>query len=872
MNQFSTSSTFRKKPMRHVLIVSVFLAAQVYGQVPSFKDVVGHDFGERITVHHQMVRYLERLAQTSNRVRIVDQGFSWERRNLTFAIVTSPENHARLQDIQRNAQRLDDPRSLSPVEVTAIAETQPVVVWMGGSIHGFELSGSEAVLKIIERLTTSDDDEVMNVLKNCVVLLDPMLNPDGRDAFANINHENIGREALADLEDWSNAFTGWQALKFRTGHYYFDTNRDWFAHTQRETQGRVPTIRAWRPQVGVDLHEMGSDVEFYFDPPGEPYGPYFPDFAKRWFVRFGTAHARAFDAAGFEYFARERYNFFYPGYTTSSLSYQGAVGMLYEQGSSRGLALKRPDESVRTLRDALMQQFTAGWATLMLSARERRSLLREYYESNRSAIEEGQRGVRRYIITNEGDPILVRELVSLLMRNGIEVHRLTRDAQIGSVRDRTGRTVGQRLFPVGTYVIEASQPRSRLLRALLEPDVPLPADFLKKAREYVERAENPRFYDITAWSLPLLFNVGGYSSSDSRQLSAERVSDQSLSAPSLGQERATYAYLIDGRQTASLAALYHLKAREYRAHVIWEPIVIEGKQFASGTVIVRVGQNDEAIHNAIREVATRFQLEVTPVQTGLSEPPHRTLGSGDVTFVVKTPHVAMLAEDPVQAYSFGWAWYTLDQQYQIPVTILRSSLLTNTRLDRFNVIILPEIGDSAALARIIGQPGLERIGRWVRDGGTLVTIGTGTEVARKNLNLIKLRSWYELKENEKKQRFSVPGAIMRVAVDTARWLSAGYERELPVLVNSDRIFLPPDEPPSAGRRVVARYASKDALRISGHAWQETLDRLPEAVYVYEERVGQGRVIAFAEEVNFRAYFRGANRLFLNAVILGPSAP
>ncbi len=852
--------------------VLIIISPVVYSQVPTFKEVVGHDFGERITLHHQMVRYLERLAERSNRVRIVNQGRSWERRELMLAIVTSPENHVRLEQIQRNAQRLDDPRTLPPSEAAALIETQPVVVWMGGSIHGFELSGSEAVLKILERLTTRDDEETMGVLRNCVVLLDPMLNPDGRDAFANINHENIGREPLPDPEDWSNAFTGWQGLKFRTGHYYFDTNRDWFAHTQKETQARIPTFLAWRPQVGVDLHEMGSDVEFYFDPPGEPYGPYFPEFAKRWFVRFGAAHAQAFDAAGFEYFSRERYNFFYPGYTTSMLSYQGAVGMLFEQGSSRGLALKRPDESVRTLRDALTQQFTAGWATLVLSARERRTLLREYYDAHRAAIEDGKQGVRRYLIAQEGDPLLVAELVNLLLRNGIEVHRLTSDAQVGSVRDRTGRPVGQRTFPAGTYLVEAAQPRNRLIRVLMEPDIPLPEDFLKKARAYVERAENPRFYDITAWSLPLVFNVGGYSSGDARTLPTERVVTPLPSRASVPQERARYAYLIDGKQTASLAALYHLKAQGHRAHVIWEPTMIERKLFASGTVIVRVGQNSEALHEAVRQVATRFQLEVVATQTGYNEPPHRTLGSGDATFAVTTPVIAMLAEDPVQAYSFGWAWYTLDQQYQIPVTVLRTSLLANTRLDRFNVLIVPEIGDSASVARIIGQPGLERIARWVREGGTLVTIGSGTELARKNLNLIKLRSWYELKDNEKKQRFAVPGAIMRVTVDPARWLSAGYEREIPVLVNSDRIYLPPDEPPSAGRRVVAQYAAKGALRITGHAWPETLERLPEAVYAYEERVGQGRVIAFAEEVNFRAYVRGVNRLFLNAVILGPSAP
>jgi hypothetical protein len=855
-----------------MLVGVLLLAGTVRAQVPSFKEVVGRDFGDRITLHHEMVRYLEHLAVTSDRVKIVYQGESWEGRKLMLAIVTKPDNHSRITQIRENAQRLGDPRTLSAAEASALVETQPLIVWMGGSIHGFELSGSEAVLKMLERLTTADDDETVDILQNCVVMFDPMLNPDGRDAFANINHENIGREPSPDLEDWSNAFTGWQALKFRTGHYYFDTNRDWFAHTQKETQARIPTIRGWRPQVGVDLHEMGSDVEFYFDPPGEPYGPYFPEFAKKWFVKFGAAHAKAFDAAGYEYFTRERYNFFYPGYTTSNLSYQGAVGMLYEQGSSRGLALKRPDESVRTLHDAMMQQYTAGWATLLLSARERRALLKDYYDAHRAAIEDGKQGIRRYLIVPEGDPHLVAELANLLMRNGIEVDRLTREAQLGPVRDRTGKNVGQKTFPAGTYVVDAAQPRNRLLRVLLEPDLPLPPEFLMKAREFVERAENPRFYDITAWSLPLLFNVGGYSTGDARSVQTERLTELVHQRVDPPKEPARYAYIIDGRQTASLSALYHLKATGYRAHVITEPTTIESRRVSSGTVIVRVGQNPKSLHEAIADVAKRFKVDVMPAHTGYNDPPSRTLGSGDATFPVKTPVVAMLAEDPVQGYSFGWAWYTLDQQYQIPVTVLRAGLLANTKLDRFNVLVIPEIGDSAAVARIVGQAGLERIGRWVREGGTLVTVGSGTEVARKNLGLIRLRSWYELKENEKKQQFSSPGAIVRVSLDTKSWLSAGYEGELPVMLSSPRIYLPSDEPPASTRRVVGRFAAKGSLRISGHIWPETADRLPEAVYAYEERVGQGRVIAFAEEVNFRAYFRGANRLFLNAVILGPSAP
>jgi hypothetical protein len=318
-----------------------------------------------------MVRYLERLADASDRVAIEEQGRSWDNRELMLAIVTAPENHARLAEIRRNARRLADPRVTSPAEAAAIVETQPAIIWFGGSIHGFELSGTEGVLKLLEHLTTRDDAETLQALRNTVVLIDPMLNPDGRDLFAQRNHASLGRHVNPSRHDWANDFTSWDGLSFRTGHYFFDTNRDWFAHTQRETYERMPTFRAWRPQVAIDAHEMGPDVEFYFDPPTAPVAPYFPEFATRWFEVFGAAHARAFDEAGIEYTKRQMFNYFYPGYTTSWTSYQGAVGMLYEQGSSRGLALERSDGSVRTLRDAASQQYTAALVVLPVAVYDR---------------------------------------------------------------------------------------------------------------------------------------------------------------------------------------------------------------------------------------------------------------------------------------------------------------------------------------------------------------------------------------------------------------------------------------------------------------------------------------------------------------------
>ncbi len=853
------------------IAIAIVGATPAAAQVPTFAEVTGHDFGERITQHHEAILYLQTLAQTSERVRLVEQGATWEGRKLPLAIVTSPQNHQRLDAIQQAAQRLADPRVTTPDDAGAIMGDQPVIMWYGGSIHGFELSGAEGALKLLEHLTTRDDAATMEVLQNAVILIDPMLNPDGRDAFTHLNHENIGRVPNPDRNDWANDFTRWQALKFRTGHYYFDNNRDWFAHTQRETRARATTILAWRPQIVVDMHEMGSDVEFYFDPGTDPYAPYFPEYSKRWFQVFSQAYAAAFDSAGFEYMTRERFDYFYPGYTTSFGDYQGAVGMLFEQGSSRGLALTRFDYSVRALADALEQQYTAAWTAARTATANRLALLQEYYDSQRADIADGRQGIRRYLIAPEGDPQHIAALANMLMRNGIEVDVLSESVRLANVRDRTGADIGGHEFPAGTYVVDAAQPRNRLIRMLLEPEVPTPEEFLREARARIDRAESPRFYDITAWSLPLLFNVGGYSSSDGRTLTTERLTGTVAVAAALPSSRPRYAYLIDGSQAAALSALYHLKADGYRAAVIRKATRVGGYDFASGTVIVRVGQNDDSVHDAVRKVAERFHLEVRGVDSGLAETGFPVLGSGDWVTTARKAEIALLAEDPIQGYSFGWAWFTLDRQYEIPVTVLRVNSIADTPLDRYNVLIVPSANGSALASRL-GEQGMERLKNWVRDGGTLVVIGSATEFAREELELIALRSWHDLEENKEVQRFTVPGAIFRVELNEYNWLTAGYdEKELPVLVNSNRIYLMPEGPPSSRQRAVAVYAT-DGLKLSGHAWPESLERMPDAVFAYEERVGSGRVIAFAEDLNFRAYWRGANRLFLNAVVLGPSSP
>lgn len=849
--------------LRHYALALLFIAPGALAQVPTFGEVAGHAIGERIIQTHQVERYLERLAEASDRVTFEVIGQSWQGRPLMMAVVTSPENHARIAEIKRNAQRLGDPRGLTAAEEAAIIQTQPVVIWFGGAIHGFELSGTEGLLMLLEHLTTRDDAETLDILRNAVVLIDPVLNPDGRDAFAQHNHHRLGAEQNPSLADWGNDFTSWEALSFRTGHYFFDHNRDWFAHTQAETLPRVEAIRAWHPQVGVDAHEMGHDVEFFIDPPADPIAKYTPEFALRWFERFGRAHAEAFDRAGVDYMTGERFDYFYPGYLTAFLTFQGAVGLLYEQGSSRGLAIERPDGTVRTLETAARQQFIAALAATRLAVRERQALLRDYVAELRAAIDDGQRGVRRYLITTASNPQLAADLAALLVRNGIEVRRLTEGVTLSGVTDRTGQAVGNRSFPAGTFVVEAAQPRNRFIRTLLEPDIPMPQDFVEQARHRLDRGESPRFYDLTAWSLPLMFNVEVYSARDGRSLASAAFTGE-VAAPPPPPREAGFAYLIDGRQTAVPAALYHIRGRGHRVAMLTRPTRIQGVDFASGTGIVYVGATP-GVHPDVREVARDFGLALHAVDTGLAEPGHPSLGSGYVIYL-RQPRIAILAEEPVHAYSFGWAWYTLDRQYSLRPTVIRARSLGTVPLSDFDVLVLPATTDTTTIPR----ERLDRLARWVREGGTLVTLGAATELARGPLGLIALRPW-TAEDEAPVRRFTVPGSFARADVDPDAWLTAGYDAELPVLVFSDRVYLPPEGPPSARQRTPVRYAAAD-IRMAGHFWSESLERLAGAVFLYEERVGRGRVIAFAEDPNFRAYWRGADRLFLNAVVFGPNAP
>lgn len=864
--------------------------------IPTLKQVVGHDWGEEISSYPETERYLQALAGSSPRVKLVRYGQTWGGRTLHYLVIGSEDNLARLEEIQEGLRRLADPRGVAEAEATRLIETLPSVVWLGYGIHGNEISSTDAALLTAYHLLAARDDEVVRLIReNSLVLIDPLQNPDGRDRFVNYHRQTRGRWPDADpqaaerQEDWPGG---------RTNHYLFDMNRDWFAMTQPETRGRVQAFLEWHPQIFVDLHEMSGESTYYFAPPADPLNPEITAGQREWLERLGRNNARWFDRMRFEYFTREVFDSFYPGYGEGWPTFQGSIGMTYEQGSARGLVYRRRDDTLLHYRDAVGRHFTASLATAETAAGNRRDLLRHFYEYRTSAVEEGTReAVKEYIIVPGRDPGRAARFAALLLSQGIELKEARAAFTNPQVRDYFGGGIHSRKFPAGTLVVPLAQPAKRLVKTLLEQRVDMDKPFVEEQmRRYRERL-SLQIFDVTAWSLPLLWDLECYK--------AERVStgsfavlEQPPSRPGkVVGEPAHLAYLIPwGTQAAggALAALHRRGIRVFRAS---EAFTLNQVRFPRGSLIVWVQDNPSDLHRQLVETAEETGAEIYPTATGWVEE-GINLGSNQVRFL-RRPVVALAYKEPTSPSSAGWTRFLLERQYGYPVTVVSTQQLARADLSGYEVLILPN-GSAEGYQRTFGEEGVRRLRIWVENGGTLITFGEATRwLTEEKVELLattreyrgprnetpekeespaqeeppahpaasqtqaEVPSLYErLIEPEKELPGSVPGAILRIRVDDQHWLGFGYENGTNVLVNSRNVFAPLKL--DQGRNVGV-YEDGQRLVLSGFVWKDSLELLPHKACIMVQPQGRGHVVGFAEDPNFRAFHDGLNLLFLNAV-------
>lgn len=846
--------------------------------IPTIQSVLGYDFGEQITRHKDMEQYINALVKTSSQIKVETIGKTYEGRNLYYVILSSAENMARLEELRQANLKLADPRLISTNEAKQIIETNPVFVGLSYSVHGNEHSGVEAALAILYYFLASRDEETTTILRNCILIVDPMQNPDGRERFINYYYSTSGkrpnpdRNAAEHNEVWPSG---------RTNHYLFDMNRDWTTLSQIETQARVTAYQRYQPQFYIDAHEMGENSTYFFPPPRDPQNPNLAKSTRDWWQKLGKAVSTEFDKYGIEYYTQEGFDFWYPGYGDSWPTYNGAVSGTFEQGSVRGLVVKRSDETIVLYKDAIWHHFVSSLAVCKLASSNREEKLQDFYNFRSFAIQEGKTGpVREFIIRRSTEPAQTDRALQILLWHGIEVRQVQssfRSIVHSYFRDQT-ETVD---FQPGDYVITLDQPLKRLIQVTFEKESTFDKKFLEAEAKRREENEPTEFYDITAWSMPLALGLDAYWSSTNITAATKQITNPPSNFISVVPS--TYAYILEYRSNQDLLTALELLKRNVRVYFTTKPITLNSRSYRAGSFIIKVKDNVQNLQANLAEVAQKTGAEFVATSTGWTEQ-GPDLGSNDVNFLVK-PRILVVNNIPTDSNSYGEINYLLDQRYDFEFTPVQAFYLKSVNLKDYNVLILPDGNGISSYENILGKSGVQQIKNWVEGGGTLIALqgaaaflcdnGELTDVKRIKKYIKGSVEPVEQKESEKEEEKEkkaterpdfVLGSIARAILYTKHFLTFGYgSNEIPVFVNSSNVFsAPPDLKPVAG------YAEIDRLKMAGLFWDITKKRLEKKAYLTEEPLGEGHVILFAENPNFRATWESLNKLFMNGIVFGPS--
>jgi len=852
--------------------------------VPTLKQTVGHGWGEDISSHAEIERYLRALAAAApDRTRLVRYGQTIEKRGLFYLVITSPKHLARLDEIRQANLRLADPRKTLPEKAKAIAGSNPAIVWIAYGVHGDEISSGDAALLTAYHLLADRRESTRGMLDKTVVILDPMQNPDGRDRFVNFHRESRGvapdpePHAAERVQRWA---TG------RLNHYLFDMNRDWFLQTQVETRTKIAAYLQWQPHVTIDAHEMGPNSEYYFDPPADPILELITPKQREWFARFGTRQGQRFDQYGFPYTSREIYDAFYPGYGSTWPTLHGSIGILWEQAGARGLVIDREDQKKLYYHDGVRHHYVSSISTIETAAATSQELIQDFYEYRASAVSLGRDGpIRDYYLLPGATPARAARLSRLLVSNGIEVRRVTAP---GVVKAKGGIESAARdwTVPAGSYHISVAQPAGRLARSLLDTRFDMGEAFRKRQLERKVRRLDDEIYDLTAWSLPLAFGITALSVEGPSRIASEEVKEPKANGGVTGPARARVGYLIRAEDEAAMIALGELLRQNLRVHVFDQPTALGGEKFAKGTLLLRTSENPDALHESIRRVAVAHGLSVVATDTGQVDE-GAGLGGFHVSWI-KPPKVAMLVDRPASPFA-GHTWYLFDEVWHYPVTRVPGAVLSELDLTKYNVLVLPD----GRYPGPLGESSVARLKDWVHGGGTLVLVkGAASWATEKSVGLlaskpvkkpVKSEPEPDTKAPEKRDKPAapvesktdgakpeeppdpVPGAFLRATVYDDHFITFGSPAEIFPLVTTDLILAPLG--PADGRNLVT-FAARDVLA-SGFCWPQTLELTAGKPMVLYQSLGKGHIVAFADDPNYRAMTPTSQRFFLNAVFFGP---
>lgn len=753
-------------------LVEMFPGAQFSPAVPTPEAVLGADPGQRPLRPHEVYRYMEALA-ASPRASLVEYARSHEGRPLGILIVSDEATAGRLEEFRREHLRRMDPRGRRPEQDAGELAGAKAVAWMAYGIHGDELSSPDAAVALAYWLVAGEDDQARAIRRDLVVIIDPNENPDGRERYlAQITAFSHSRPN-PDTEDLSH--TGawpWG----RGNHYLFDLNRDWFAMVHPESR-RSAVIASWLPQLMVDSHEMGPHDTYLFSPSRHPFNPHKPAMPMAWAGRFAADQATALDRRAYPYYTREWNEEFFPGYGSAWATYLGSVGILYEMSRTTGALVAKRTGEIRTFSQAVEHQVISSVANLLTLQRNREALLAQFVASRREVVRLGSEGpVRAWLLLPRPEATRADRLAQLLRSQGIEVLRAAAPVRVAAARHALTGDSSTVEVPAGTWMVPMDQPNGALARTLLDPHVPMNAAFFTEERRSQEKGEGTKLYEVTAWSLPLMWGVEAYWTG-ARPSGAWESGEAGKPSGTVMETPGAVGFVVDTTPDAGAGALADLLQRGLSVRLAEKPFTVAGRSFPSGVAVLRVEGNPGDLSEHLAAVADRWGVTVTGLPTGKAgEGPD--LGGRHFPLLV-APRVGVLTGSPIAPTGYGAVWHLLDRLIDLRFNALDvGRLARGVDLERYNVLVFPPLWGGAEIYRaLLGEEGAARLRRWVEGGGTVIGIGAGAEfLADTGTGLTRTRL-----RRQALDRF--PSLVLSIdalsAVEAGPWSAAGMRPSVP---------------------------------------------------------------------------------------------
>ena len=922
----SSSTLMEPTSLSKDLYDGVILDGTYTNKIDKPSVYLGFEIGERVASPYQISNAILAWSNQSDRMIVKEYARSHEDRPLYAVFISSPENLNNLDIIKKNVNLLSDGTNTNANKARSIIEELPAIAWMAYSIHGNETSGADAAMAAIYHFIASEDKDTLEMLDNMIIIIDPMMNPDGRARFAKSLEQYRG--TAPNYDDQSLLHTGdWPYG--RTNHYFFDLNRDWIYVTQPETRGRVKLINEWKPQILVDAHEMGPQDTFMTGPPREPINKNVDKDLIKWGNIFAQDQGNAFDDRDWRFYTGEWHEDLYPGYSFY-VQFRGTLGILYEQSRMAEDGVKRPEGTIQSYKESVHHQYVSTMVNLKTLLKNSKAMYQDYWEGRKYNVSRDSKYANQTFVVLPSKNIgRLETLIEKLRFQDIELYKNEKPILVKNILKQSGDIVENFSIPVGSLIIPNRQPEAPILAAMMEFDAEIDEAVLVKERQSNLRDGSSIMYDTTAFNLSMMYGLPAITVPENINSNLIKWESDPVKYE-INSDALIWS--VDGNDDRSVAFAARLMELGIQVRVINKETLLSGHKLSRGSVVVIAMDNPlvDSLYEIIEEIAYNLDISVVSIESGFG-PEELPDWGGEHFNLLERPQIAILSHEGFNSYDVGVSLWSIDHHLGIRHSQINKSIINYADLDRYNTIVIPS-GSS------LSETNMNTLSNWVKNGGTLVahnrsarSIASDNGIGNvkliqhtfdnsRDFNIDLQREIYslsdeidyekthsnkvdtdisypwesientlskeDLESRDKWQSLFMPsGSIVSARTDQKHWLTFGSTKLLPILYGDSPVLMTGRNSQAAVRvgEIIDSIDNIDVnkinwstipsgkdinVRMSGLVWPEAAQRIANSAYLTRERFGEGQIILFSGEPNFRGSSLGTNRLWLNAIVYG----